>query len=374
MTRTLLGTAAVLIASAPAVLAGALDRSGQPVGVLFEPGNYVELSFGYTMPTVEGSYTFPPPPFGPGATVGSGDAASSYGQGSVAVKYQANVDYGDADPLYPVGWSRATFESTGLTVLGRYQFGQGFSVHGGARMVEIDADLFVRSLVPSAAVPFPTFATYDASFDPDRDIGYVVGVAYERPDIALRVALTYSSETSFSNDYAYTAVTPLGAVSGTGVTNFTMPQSVNLDFRTGIAADTLLFGSVRWVDWSETVIELDNYPTNPVVAYDGDYITYTLGVGRRFNDAFTGTAAVIYERGIADGFDPATGEGGVSNLSPTDGQLGLQLTGTYRVTEAVEVTGAVRYTRLGDATTQRIGASFEDNDALTVGVRVGYRF
>ena len=40
----------------------------------------------------------------------------------------------------------------------------------------------------------------------------------------------------------------------------------------------------------------------------------------------------------------------------------------------IELTGAVRYTRLGDVTTRSIGASFEDNDALTAGLRVGFRF
>lgn len=392
MSRTLLGAAA-LLATASVAAAGALDRSGQPVGVLFEPGNYVELGFAYTMPAVEGSFAFPPPPFGPGSTVSSGDAAPDYGQGTLALKYEVNerisfaviydqpfgadVDYGEADPLYPVGGSTATFESMGLTVLGRYRFNENLSVHAGARMVEIDADLFVRSLVRSPLVPFPTFGTYEAEFEPDRDLGYVVGVAYERPDIALRVALTYSSETEFENDYTYRADTPGGPVAGSGTTTYTMPQSVNLDVRTGIAADTLLFGSVRWVDWSETVIELENYglPEGyPVVDYEGDYITYTLGIGRRFGERFAGSASILYEKGIASDFDAGTGEGGVSNLSPTDGQLALQLGGTYFVSDAMEVSGAIRYTRLGDATTERIGAVFEGNDALTVGLRIGYRF
>ena len=44
------------------------------------------------------------------------------------------------------------------------------------------------------------------------------------------------------------------------------------------------------------------------------------------------------------------------------------------LTDNLEVSGAVRYTRLGDATTRSIGAVFEDNDAVTLGLRVGYRF
>lgn len=384
MLRTALGSTALLVVSVPAALAGALDRSGQPVTPLFEPGNYLELSFGHVMPSVEGTHSSP---FG---TSRSGGIAEDFWQGSVAAKFdasdqlsfaiiydqpfRADVDYGDADPTYPIAGSQARFESTGITALGRYRFNENVSVHAGARMVQTDADLFVRSIATVTAGG-PVFATYDASFEPDRAVGFVVGAAYERPEIALRVALTYSSELSFENDYSYTLSSPLGTVPGTGTTRYTMPQSVNLDFRTGIAPNTLLFGSIRWADWSETVIELENYLTGePVVDYPDDYITYTIGVGRRFTEQFAGSASIIYEPGITSDYDPATGEGGVSNLAPADGQVGLQLTGTYYVNDAIELTGALRYIRFDDTTTERVGAVFEDKDALTLGLRVGYRF
>jgi len=32
------------------------------------------------------------------------------------------------------------------------------------------------------------------------------------------------------------------------------PQSVNLDFQSGIMADTIAFGNVRWVQWSKFAI------------------------------------------------------------------------------------------------------------------------
>jgi hypothetical protein len=45
---------------------------------------------------------------------------------------------------------------------------------------------------------------------------------------------------------------------------------------------------VRWVDWSETEIVSPGYFANPVVDYDGDYVTYTLGVGRQLTDSPAG--------------------------------------------------------------------------------------
>jgi outer membrane scaffolding protein for murein synthesis (MipA/OmpV family) len=65
---------------------------------------------------------------------------------------------------------------------------------------------------------------------------------------------------------------------------------------------------------------------------------------------------------------------GASNLSPSSGQVGLLLAATYALNDNIELTGGLRYTRLGDVTTRNIGAEFKDNDALSLGLRVGFRF
>jgi hypothetical protein len=97
-------------------------------------------------------------------------------------------------------------------------------------------------------------------------------------------------------------------------------------------------------------------------------------VGRKFTDRISAAASVIYESQSSDDFDPLDPDSGVSNLSPTDGQIGLEVGGTYVVGNGLELTGGVRYTRLGDATTRTFGAEFEDNSAVSLGLRVGYRF
>ncbi len=383
MTRTSWGATALLLGTATTAQAGALDRTLQPVDVIFEEGNYAELSYGFTSPNVSGTAA---------GDLGSGNVGVDYSTVALSFKYDiserlsvgvvvdqpfgADVNYDETDPGYLVSGSEADFRSSSVTVLGRYRFNDSFSVHTGARHVTTDADLFV-----SAA---GGLVTYDAEYDQDSDVAYVLGAAYERPEIALRVALTYSSETSFSNDVEYVrgfAGTP-GPVE-TGSVEYTLPQSVNLDFRTGLPGRVLLFGQIRWADWSETDINSPNYlvspvtPTdaNPVVGYDEDVYTYTLGLGRELTDRISAAASVIYETATSGDFDANDPESGVSNLSPTDGQLGFQIAGTYDVGNGIELSGGVRYTRLGDATTRApVSAEFEDNDALSVGVQVGYRF
>lgn len=374
---------AFLLLSTTLAHAGGLDRSGQPIAALFEQGRYAELSFGHTTPTVEGTFTLA------GPAIGSGNAGVPFSQVGAAYKYDiddrlsfalildqpfgADVDYDETDAGYPLDGSEAHFDSRAITAAGRYKFGNGFGAHAGLRLVEVDADLrvvFDQGIVSN---------TYDAEFEPDLALGYVVGASYEREAIGLRVALTYSSETEFSHRTDFTNTLVINGVpipsAGTGVTEYTMPQSVNLDVRTGIAADTLLFGSVRWVDWSSTEINVPGpYPDNPVVSYEEDIVTYTLGIGRQVTDRLAASAAVIYEPATGSDFDPTVPGSGASNLAPTSGQLGLQVAGTYDVAENLELTGVVRYTKLGDVTTRGIGSEFEGSDALTLGLRVGYRF
>ncbi|HVG46640.1 MAG TPA: outer membrane protein transport protein [Rubellimicrobium sp.] len=384
MNRVAPSVGALLLLSTSIASAGALDRTGQTVDVLFQDGNYAELNFSTTIPDVQGTFTNPLL-----GSAGSGDVAEDFGLASLSFKsdlsdrvslaviidqpFGADVDYGDADPSYPIAGSEARFETLAVTALGRYKFNDTFSIHAGVRFIQVKADLLsqVTSIAvdPVTGLPTATLYTYDGDFESDEALGYVLGAAYERPEIALRVALTYSSETEFSHDTTFS-----GTTLGAGETEYTLPQSVNLDFQTGIAADTLLFGSIRWVDWSSTEINAAGYAFNPVVSYDDDYVTYTLGVGRQFTDKLAASAAVIYEPAIGSDFDPSTGEGGLSNLGPTDGQLGLQLAANYAVTDNVEVGLGLRYTSLGGGTSRFFGADFDENQALSAGLRIGYRF
>jgi long-subunit fatty acid transport protein len=227
--------------------------------------------------------------------------------------------------------------------MGRYKLTDAISAHAGLRSVSADG----------VYDPSPVGLTdYVSTYSKDSDMGYLVGVAYEKPEIALRVALTYASETEFALD-------------GTaGDLTARMPKSVNLDFQSGVAANTLVFGSVRWVDWTSAHLT-DSIPqVGTIVDYTNDVLTYSLGVGRKFSDSFSGALTLGYEKG--------TGEL-ASNLSPTDGYLSVGLGGTY-TKDNMKITAGVRYVDLGDATTETIGSSFSGNSALALGLKVSFSF
>ena len=81
-----------------------------------------------------------------------------------------------------------------------------------------------------------------------EDTGYIVGAACEKPEIALRAALT--CESAITHDFPTTkTLAPLGGTIQT-TTTIEMPQSPALDFQSGIATDMLLFGLIRWSEWS----------------------------------------------------------------------------------------------------------------------------
>lgn len=333
-----------------AALAGGLDRSGQSIAPLFETGGYVELSYGMVTPEVSGVLA---------GALGSGDVGSEYSQTALAFKsdlgqslslaliidqpFGAAVSYADADPGYPVD-AVATFSTVATTAILRYRFSDRFSVHGGVRMLQADGSLEQGGVT--------------TIFHSDTSNGYLVGAAYEIPDIALRVALTYNS--AISMDHTTTAFD--GAVD-LGPTQFDFPQSVNLDVQTGIAADTLLMGSIRWVDWTATDINVGQTGTD-LVDYTNDVTTYTIGIGRQFSEALAGSISVSYEE--------STGEL-ASNLAPTDGKLGVSIGGSYEIGQAT-ISAGINYTLLGDATTELVGSEFADNTAMGFGIKVGYTF
>ncbi|MEG3662426.1 OmpP1/FadL family transporter [Celeribacter halophilus] len=360
--------AASLAVGATGAYAGGMDRSGQSISPLFEDGTYVELSFGSVSPDVSGTF------FG----ASSGDMTPSYTQLSGAYKrdlsdqlsmaliidqpYGADIDYPDGTG-YALAGSNASVTTAAITALLRYKFNENFSVYGG-----------VRNLTSHGEVELPAIG-YSMETSTENDWGYVVGAAYEIPDIALRASLTYNSEIDI--DFTADEDSALGASSSD--MPVTMPKSVNFNFQTGIAADTLLMFSARWAEWTETVIAPDDYASiltslgetdTDLVNHKNDTISYSLGVGRRFNDKWSGSLSVGYEKSYLGSGDTA------GNLSPRDGYKSITAGLKYNVTEQTAISGGVSYVWVGDANTKISGfeTSFEDNSAVGFGLKLSHTF
>lgn len=352
--------------------AGGVDRSGTPIDIIFEDGNYASLSYGYTDPSLTGVDQ---------TGTGVRNVADSFGLVGLGLKldigdrvslafildepYGVDIEYGAESPV--LGGTLAKADSYGLTTLVRYEATDRISVYGGPRFVRADGQI---NLGGAAYGPSDG---YESSYAADTGMGYVIGAAYEIPDIAFRAALTYHSEIDLAFNTTETfPASPAPGIPGntplpTGTTNTTLPQSVKLAVQSGIATDTLLFGSIRWVDHEEFTIIPPVFPRN--LADLDSTVTYELGIGRRFTERFSARTALIYEEGGSDDL--------VSPLAPTSGFTALSVGGQYQLTEAVDISGGIRYTWLEDARPAPTGierGNFRDNDALSLGVKLGVRF
>lgn len=369
---------ALIALTASASAAHALDRSGQPANILFETGNVVEFSLGYANPSIDGT------DFATGAKIGN--VADSFWVWGGGIKYDINEQWSVAltvdqpygtevnypgDPQFTsLGGTTAIADSYAITAWARYRFNDNWSVHGGLKYQEISADI---GLGGGAYGPLNG---YNASFAAGGEFGYVVGAAYEIPDIALRVSLTYHSEITHDLKTVETGVPLLGTVKSK--TEIVAPEAINLDFQTGIAEDTLLFGSVRYAKYSDTIISPVGFDTVVGPGSDNDSLTdidnltdIRIGIGRRFNEQWSGSIALGHQ---SKGEDKL-----VSPLAPVNGAKYVVLGAKYDVNERFAISGGVRYTRFGEAfpetgTPDTARAEFKDNSALSLGVKLTYRF
>lgn len=382
MTKTLISACAFCV-GATAAQAGGLDRSGQPITLIFEDGNYAEISISRTDPDVSGRDLPTVNPFGP---TPSGNVTQEFNQVAAGIKYDLNERFSAAflydqpfgsDVSYPLfsgdatqpgsfllGGTEAFADSDSYTAILRYKIDNNWSVHGGVRYQELEGNIRLQGAA------YTIFDGYAIDVGQDGGFGWLVGAAYEIPDIALRVALTYQSEIDYDFDTTETSAFFPGEVAGTR--DISTPQSVNLDFQSGIAKDTLLFGSIRWADHSTT--QLSTTPFGPVPSVElidlENTYTFNLGVAHRFNENWAASVNFGYEERDNDDL--------VSPLAPTNGfrSIGVGLQYTY---DNIRISGGVRYTDLFDAfaevgTPDVAVANFEDNDAVSFGLRIGFSF
>lgn len=351
LATTCLALAALVAGSAQG---GGIERSPAPYSILWEEGNYAQLSFGHVAPRVSGSWMGLP----------SGNALDDYTQFSLGVKFAlgdrldlalvldepigADTVYPAAAFPYPIYGATGILHSRALSLLVRYRFDNGFSLHGGLVAQRTSGE----STLPGWG--------YTMEARPTTDAGYLVGIAWERPEIALRVALTWQSAIT----HRFTTIEN-GAPSEPFTTE--MPQALTLDFQSGVAPDTLVFGSIRWRDWSAfdiSPVEYARLGFGPLASYDHDSITWTLGLGHRFSESWSAALSLAHERHFGTP---------VGNLGPVDGMTSVTLGASY-TRERMRLSAGVTYAWLGHATTQVIGARFAGNHALGVGVSVGYGF
>ena len=394
--------------------AGALDRSGQSISSFLQPGNYFEAGISILDPDVSGTTR---------AGEKTGDMAGDYYFPSAALKIQAtdNISVGliydqpfgaDAEYLQSSsfttsqGNTKVGVDTQNLSLILGFQPNENWNIYGGAAYQTVKGNVSLRGAAYSVlgGVPAANIAGYDANISETEGYGWLAGLSYQIPEIALKASLTYRSEIDHDVNIKENIVSPaqMSAIGQPGFvallpngyvesdTTITTPQSVNLDFQSGIMADTVAFANLRWVNWKDFAIRPNKFgqfssvaTANPatgqlgkgfdLVAYSDDQISATVGVGRKFNDLWAGNLSVGWDSGAGNP---------VTTLGPTEGYWNVGLGLQYSPTPSTFIAGGVKYFWLGDAKaqsgaqfgTQEYIADFNSNDALAYGLKIGYKF
>ena len=288
----------VLALSATSAHSGGWETGRLDSGVLYQDGNYVETSFGSLNYSINGTTQS-------GVTHGmakdqnrmsvSGKLAigdfdiglTSFSSGAIQMDGQ-----NPAAGLSVVPSADVKVYTQALMV--RYKLNDNFSLIGGARQVNLKASS-VKTLL----------ATYNV--DATKKTGALYGLAYERPDIALRLEVLRSESLSM----------PLtgGATVASGT--LVVPEATTVNFQTGIAKDTLLMASAHKVSWGTgqiTVLGAGGAPN--IGSAFSDTTSYSLGLGRKLSEATSASLTYSWEKGAgATSTSPFTMSNGSQTLT-----------------------------------------------------------
>lgn len=389
-------TSAIILAAFPAAgaFAAAMDRSGQSISAFLQPGNYAEAGITVLDPSLSGKDTS-------GNSVS--DMAGDYQFANAAVKVQLNDHYSlgliydqpfGADAEYsgvndftlpPFGGTTVEVKSQNLALILGFQPTQNWNFYAGPVYQTLEGHVSLRGAAYGGAVGF---GSYDGNFSEESGIGWLAGFAYQIPEIALKTSLTYRSE--IDHDFNAHETIGFGTINPTtqptfspyyataGKTTITTPQSVNLDFQTGIMANTVAFANVRWVNWGGFAIQPHQFAELAqknlgkkinLVDYSDDQWSANVGVGRKLNDKWAGNVSVGWDSGAGNP---------VTTLGPYEGYWNVGLGAQYSPAPNYFIAGGVKYLWLGDATAKtalnnNVG-TFSDNNAIAYGLKIGYKF
>lgn len=370
---------AILLSTLPLTpaLAAGLDRSGQSIAAFLQPGNYAEAGISILDPKVQSNQ------------LKVNDMAEDYYFPAAAIKVQAteHISIGllydqpfGAESLYPSNnpvfgangeATQVEVETHNLSALIGYQPTENWNFYAGPVWQTVEADISLRGQAYiSPKDPTKVLSGYDIKIHEEEAFGWLAGFAYQIPEIALKTSVTYRSEIKHKAKSVEThKLMPMLNVESQ--LDAITPQSVNIDFQTGVAANTLAFANIRWVHWDQFAVTpkfLNSASGNNLIDYSDDQWSATVGVGRKFNSHWSGSASVGYDSGAGNP---------VTTLGPTEGYWSVGLGGQYSPAENYFIQAGVKYFWLGDATartgTTNVG-EFEDNYALGYGLKIGYRF
>ncbi|WP_340649331.1 outer membrane protein transport protein [Pseudoxanthomonas winnipegensis] len=188
--------------------------------------------------------------------------------------------------------------------------------------------------------------------------GWRLGIAYEIPRTAFRISVMYDSAINISGITGVADMTGLPSLLNPANRFYgartpihgeiRMPDSVELKVQTGVTPNTLVFGGVKWTDWSKLeslyLCEVSRggcASTRPdyVMALNFMYrdgLIARVGAGYKFSDRLNGLMSLTWDRGTSIGYGTAVDTWA---LTPTialkpSGNIGINISGIFGMSES----------------------------------------
>lgn len=411
--------------------AAGLERSGQSVQPLFEEGTYIGLSYVYADPNIEGTDA---------ANNKIEDMLDDYSMPSVAVKVSPTPNTAVAlvydtpfgvDTTYKsgsmfnnaLGTTETHTKTKSLTALGGGKVTNNIWLYGGIEYQKVDGFVTAASPVGAAAATKGVLSSpsvgltleqykglsqvvasntatatqtaqynaitnnitqlarspklYSLQFENDDTFVPVVGLAFEKPEIALRAAVTYRGPARYNiaglEDLTLAASSASNVKNFPGKTEFEFPQSVNFDFQTGLSKKHQLLGMVnaRWMNWKSFEIAPPLAfagSGEPLAEYSDDQYSVEVGLGKRFTPRFSAQ--------ISAGYDSGTGLP-LTLLGPYNSTKNVGLGGKLKLTKQVSISAGGQYVWMegGDVMSgNQTVAKVDDGNGYAVGGKLEFNF
>ena len=353
------------------VLAEGLERVNIDPSFMFEPGNYAEIGFGSISPSIPTSAVITsagPPPVVVGAL---DNVASTFTATNMAVKTALGdrLDFGlwyssngngvniDWDPID----ISADLTIPTLAGLVRYRLSDSMSIIGGLKRVTVENGSTVRLPIAVAGSGDSAYTMSSTSATTS-----VYGIVNEIPALAMRMVVLMEGAAALNIDTTYTED---GIAQTPGTTKASIGDATTISLQTGIAPNTLLFGSLKLSNWQDDQVHVPYNGSATLkhqVSSFGDGQSYSIGLGRKFSDQLSGSVSYFS--------DPASDCDSASALSPICENKSISLGAKYSLTERATLSLGTTWTQYGDAATTAPVTTTTNSSKTSYGFKLGFKF
>ena len=379
--------------------AAALESSNQSIQAFFEKGNYAEVALLHVDTNISGQVQHQQniaelgvQDFSTGNLVNHQQFIQAalklqpHPQISVALlfdqPYFVDVDYHyspilSGEPL-PIENADIKFDSRNITALIGYQPTQHWNLFTGLSYQSFSGDLKIGTQVDY------TFFDYHAHFPKDHAWGWLAGVSYQIPEYAFNTAITYRSKIKHSTNASESIWGFPLEIAPQQATEIETPESVNLDFHTGLPAQNFLYGSLRWVNWQDFKIQPTQFAAIlqseglgnqfNLIDYQKNQWSTRLGVAHQWSSKWITAVEGLWDSGAGN---PA------SSLNPVDGYVGVGTGAVYHFNPKTFMIAGLHYlyftkpekTQPQSLITQISSfSSLEQRDAWVYHLKLAHRF